>query len=102
MSKPVVTTISGPPHTYKTTMLITVANAEAKRGRAVEFFTSENPEASLRAQGLVPRVTVYASTEPRTNCENAVVSRSCSTSLPDQYDSSEPDLVWVAKQTPRE
>lgn len=63
MSK-IVTTIKGPAKTYKTAMLIFVANEEVQKGREVRFFTSEEGESSLRSRGLDPRVIVVESYVP--------------------------------------
>ena len=58
----VITTIKGPPKTYKTSMLILVANQEAEKGRFVKYLTGEETEATLRRRGLDERVQVIVLT----------------------------------------
>jgi hypothetical protein len=53
-----ITTIKGPPKTYKTAMLILVANEEAGKGRAVTYLTHDETETTLRSRGLDSRVSV--------------------------------------------
>jgi len=60
----IVTTIKDPAKTYKTSMLILVANEEVKKGREVRFFTSEEGESALRARGLDARVVVVENYTP--------------------------------------
>ena len=59
-----LTEIKGPAKTYKTAMLIFVANAEAGKGRFVQFLTGEEDEATLRARGLDDRVQVRLIRDP--------------------------------------
>ena len=53
-----VTTIKGPPKTYKTEMLILIANQENARGHRVRYVTGDEAESVLRFRGLNPYVTV--------------------------------------------
>jgi len=53
-----VTTIKGPSKTYKTTMLILVANEEAQKGCTVNFFSGEEAPEVLHRRGLHTSVPV--------------------------------------------
>jgi len=52
------TRIAGPAATYKTAMLVLVANAEVERGAKVVFSTSDMSESALRKRGLRREVEV--------------------------------------------
>lgn len=58
-----ITTIKGPAKTYKTAMLILVANEEVKKGREVKYATGDEREEALRRRGLDERVTVRVLTD---------------------------------------
>lgn len=96
MSKSVVTNISGPPGTYKTSMLVLVANAEAQRGRVVTFASADNTEVSLRSKGLDPRVQFQPS-----DIAEGVIEQVTSTSPPDQLDLDADLMIWNTRQAPR-
>lgn len=96
MAKKIITTIKGAPKTYKTTMLITVANCEAEKGHAVHYATGEENEQSLRKRGLDARVVVTRLTDPDHKDRLGRVE-----SLHDGGDRPV-TFVWRARQSKRE
>lgn len=90
-----ITTITGPTKSYKTAMLILVANHEALRSsRRVKYVTGDETETVLRRRGLSPLVEVRQLTDPRDeNWAGRVVS--ASTADPEDC------AVWRARQAKR-
>ena len=94
-----LTVIKGPARSYKTAMLILVANEEVKKGRMVAYRTNETTKDNLLGRGLDERVLVL----PVSECgDDPLVYRGYEAVI--SHDPTGPEtacMIWRARQRRR-